>query len=120
MVSANTRCETQAPKATKASACCTCLWSSRAISRTRTLVSIARIALAHAGANALVHFRKASALWWPLRKQYRVNILRAVSSGAAHHHFLAAFFPFQSGARAHAQFFAYARRNGNLTLRGNF
>src|SRR5437899_12632633 len=42
VTSASTRCGTQAPRATNASAAATCLASSRVTSRTRTFVSIAR------------------------------------------------------------------------------
>ena len=55
LASASTTCETHAPPETKACACSSCFGSSRAMSRTSTFVSAARIFFTHVLGDALVH-----------------------------------------------------------------
>src|SRR5438876_7229631 len=102
MASASTRCGTHAPLATTASAAATCLASSRVASRTKTLVSTARITPLHIAPYPFLQLRNRPRLW-RLREQSSVHILRGIAARSTDYDLLVVFVPFQYGARANTK-----------------
>src|ERR1700722_20011173 len=98
IASARARCETQAPLSTKASAAATCASSSRVISRTSTLVSMARTARFHIAPQPGLHLLDGSGIWGPFREQCAVDVLEAVTSGPGHDYLLAFLVPLHDRA----------------------
>src|SRR5688572_10939985 len=96
-------CDTQAPRVTKASADSDCTTSSRVISRTRTLVSIARMPFPYRGAHPLFEFRNRPRRGLLAREQSLVQLLGRVLARAAHDDMVALLLPFQYGTGGESQ-----------------
>src|SRR5690349_2099774 len=96
VTSANARIETQAPFFTKLSAALAWRTSSRVMSRSRTLVSTARIALSHMLANSLLKLFEGLTGWRTLREKRLVNVFRSEAPRSPYDHPFAVFFPFQN------------------------
>src|SRR5580700_5940683 len=110
---------TQAPFSIKLSTEETWRGSSRVISRTKTLVSTARIALSGVPADAVFQLIKSSRFRLPCPKYRLVNIGGGEASRATHNDVAAIFLPFQNGTGTDAEFSAYVHWDGNLSLRRN-
>src|SRR5215510_3960413 len=95
MASARARCETHAPFSTKRSAASACFSSSRVISRTRTLVSIARIALLHVRSDACFELIEIFLDRDAASENGFVNVQRRKLTGAAHDNIFSLLLPFQ-------------------------
>src|SRR3990172_6786756 len=117
-VSARTRSDTQAPRATNDSAAVTCFGSSRAIRRTRTLVSTARMPLSHVPPNPLFQLGDASR-FRNLGEQLPMNLLRTVSTRLPDHDPFAVLVPFPNGTGAESQLPPHLRGNRDLSLCGH-
>src|ERR1035438_4723508 len=96
MASASARTDTQAPFSTKLAACPACAALSRVMSLTRTLASMARIALAHVPLNPLFHLIDCPGFRRPLREQLPMDILRRELARAPHDNVSARFVPLQN------------------------
>src|SRR5687768_11464777 len=112
--------DTQAPLATNFSAATTCLGSSRATSRTRRLVSTARMALPDMAPNALLHLLRALAPDHAFGEQRVVNILGVVPPSAPHDDLSVHLVPLEDGPRVDAEHSTDFRRHGDLTLSREF
>src|SRR5690348_4246818 len=116
MVSARTRCETQAPFATNASAASTCPGSSRVIRRTSRFVSIACMLALHARADALLELHGRVAFRRPV-EQARVDVLGAVEADTTDQdRSVRALLPGQHRAGREAELPPHVGRNGDLRL----
>src|SRR5258708_34661418 len=93
VASASTRCDTQGPRETNASAAATCRASSLVSRRTSTFVSTARTAFPDVPPHALLHL-----LERPWRgccgKKRPMDLRRCVAAGAPHDDRLAVSVPF--------------------------
>src|SRR5262245_2622448 len=115
--STSTRCDTQAPGSTNLSAAATCLGSSRATSRTSTLVSTARTAPLDVPPNALLQIAQCSGLWG--RGKHRpMHVLRRITPCSANDDLFTVVVPLNDGSRTDPEFPANLGRHGDLTLRG--
>src|SRR3982750_3625775 len=115
MASMSTSCETHAPAATKASAAAVCWGSSRVASRTRTLVSTARMAALDVLPHPALELVERPGLG-SLLEERAVDVLRRVAASAPNHHPLALFVPLQNRARTDAESLADLLGYGDLSL----
>src|SRR5581483_2997915 len=113
--SMRTSCETQAPPATKASAAAVCRASSRVASRTRRLVSTARMAALDVLPHPAFELVERPGLGWFV-KERAVDILRGMAAGAPDHHPLPLFIPLQDRAWSDAEPLADLLGHGDLSL----
>src|SRR5271155_963699 len=117
VVSASTRCDTQAPLPMNSSAARTWFASSRTTRRTKTLVSTARMPLADVLSNPLFHIRR-SLFCRSLREERLVYVIRRVPPCSANYDLVILLLPFEDGAGSHAEFLANLDRYGDLALSG--
>src|SRR5436305_3953315 len=110
-----TSCETQAPPATKASAAAVCCASSRVASRTRRLVSTARMAALDVLPHPALELVQRPGLGLLLEER-AMDVLRRIAAGAPDHHPLALFVPLQDRARSNAEPLADLLGYGDLSL----
>ena len=117
-VSASTRWDTHAPCATNASAFSTCAGSSLTISRTRTLVSIARMRAPRPGPNACIHVGDAPAVRRHIEHGL-VNVPRRVLRRPPDDDFVPEFAPLDLRTGRQPKAASDARRHRYLTLGGD-
>src|SRR5205823_1450025 len=105
MASTRTNAGTQAPLATKLSAEAAWRESSRAIRRTKTLVSIARITFSCVGTDAFFELSRASGFRLPRPEQGVVNLFRTEAPCTPDDDPIALFSPLDDGTGPDPQFF---------------
>src|SRR6266851_2454608 len=100
MASTRTSWEIQTgPAARKTSAAASCVASSRARSRTRTLVSAARMLAPQVIGDPSLELSQGPTARFLLREQSRVNVLEGVLATLSNDHHLAAIVPFDDRTR---------------------
>jgi hypothetical protein len=87
------------------------LVSSRARSRTKTLVSMARMALSHEATYAGFHRCPASGWWRSAGKYGRVNLGGTDATRTAYHNLPFYFAPFERGSRSDTEPLPHFRWN---------
>jgi len=95
-------------------------WSSSVTSRTKTLVSTARMFFLQITPHALIELFYLLRSRYRLRKDCPMNVFRRLRAGFAHDDGVALLLPSQRRARADPGFSSHFHRNGNLSLSRNF
>ena len=117
-VSESTSCDTHAPCATNASAHSTCAGSSLTISRTRTLVSTARMRAPCPGPNTCIHVGDAPVVRRRIEHGL-VNVPRRVLRRPPHDDFVPDFAPLDLRTGRQSEPAADTRRHRHLPLDGD-
>src|SRR5271169_501603 len=107
------------PSSTHRRAAATWSGSSCTRSRTRTLVSTARMALRYVLPDSVLQFGEGSRLGRLVREKRGMNILPIVLSRPPHHYLPAFFVPLDDRPRTHAQPASHLGRYRDLSLRGD-
>src|ERR1051326_6518222 len=107
VASRSTRCETQAPFSTNASAAASCRTSSRVTSRTRTFASTARMPPLYVRPNAPFELSEPPGVRRTFRKHRPVHVLRRESSSTPYDDLLPLLVPFQNGTRSDSELLSH-------------
>src|SRR6266545_5447359 len=119
MVSARTRWETQAPRATQASAAPAWRSSSRVRRRTRRFVSTARMPLPDVGPDPGLQLREAAPPGRAAREESLMHLGRREPAGPAHDDALPVLAPLDHRTGADPEAAPHLGGDGDLTLRGD-
>src|ERR1035437_2494905 len=116
MASARASTETHAPFSTKLSAAAVWRESSRAIRRTRTLVSTARITLSDVPPDAFFQISDTVRFRLPLPEQCLMDIQGTEAGRTTDNDPVVIFLPFQYRTGSDPELSAHVHRDGNLPL----
>src|SRR6266568_1694673 len=116
VISARTRCDTQAPGRTNASAACAWRASSPTTRRTSTFVSTARMALPNVSANPGRELVEAAGAAGAFREQRLTHVFERVPARAADHDPVLRLLPLDDGARREPEPPPDLGGNGDLPL----